>query len=383
MIEDLSDGIYFNLPMETYVALPRLGAHGLGNLLVSPATYWEGSHLNPAPREVSDSVQKTRVVGSAYHCARLELEHFNDRYAREPDKAEMPEGSLFTGADMGAELEARGCKKTGSVAEQAARLAAAGFPREQLWQMVASDFVEALGDRIPLSARVWDEIVTDGERLRQSPEVARLIDGGEAEVSILWTDERGVKCKCRPDKLHADWWVDLKTFANVGGKNLEQAISDAIRFNRYHVAASHYRDGIEAVRVGGLQIVGDATDEQRAMIAAIAIRPEELECWYVFQEKGGIPNILAKLMRFREVSVSVQAQHAGASEEAIARVEKATAQPSLWWERARREIRKAKRLFRTYSEVYAPGDPWLPFNPLGEITDLSFSAYFLDEEIGE
>jgi hypothetical protein len=257
--ELLPDGVYFNLPMEDYVAQPRLGAHAIGNLLVSAATFWNSSWLNPAPRKVSDAVQVTRIVGSAYHCARLELEHFESRYARELAKDDMPEGTLFTGNDMGAELVGRGEKKTGSVAEQAARLVEAGFPAEQIWHLAQDAWREQLGDRQPLSATVWEEILEDGKRLRQSPEVAALIDGGFAEVSILWTDERGIPCKCRPDKLRWDQWLDLKTFSNPQGKHLEQALSDAFKFNRYHVGSAHYRDGIEMLRGGNLQIIGDAT----------------------------------------------------------------------------------------------------------------------------
>jgi HSP90 family molecular chaperone len=120
------------------------------------------------------------------------------------------------------------------------------------------------------------------------------------------------------------------------------------------------------------------------MIARIQIAPEELACWYVFQERGGVPNILAKQCRFFEVPITTEINHAITDDEATKRrVEKATETRSLWWERALKEIRKAKRLFLTYSEIYEPGQPWLPFAPLGEISDLSFSAFWLDEEVGE
>ena len=45
------------------------------------------------------------------------------------------------------------------------------------------------------------------------------------------------------------------------------------------------------------------------------------------------------------------------------------------------EIAAAKRDFLAYSEIYERGEPWLPFNPSGEITDADFSQYFLEEAI--
>lgn len=389
---NICDGVYFGLPAEVYHEVPRLSASGLQKILVSPATFWKGSWLDPDRPEPDEDATKAQILGKAYHTARLEPELFEGAYVRELDKSEFPKGTLFTGTEMGAELERLGLKKSGSVDEQADRIAEAyaaipvdageELPRDAkpIYRLALREWEEARGGRISIPAKFYDDIVRDMERIRSSPKVAALLSEGAAEVSVFWTDDRGNKLKARLDYLTAEWWTDLKTFANPMGKPLPQLISDAIKYNRYHVQAAQYRDAVEAVRAGLPVIEGE--DWQRELIEAVQLT-EEMACWYVFVEKDDVPNILARQMRFHEVPLSTTINDAGASEEGIARMHALTRQPSLWFLRAQREIRKAKRLFRAYAEVYQPGEPWLPFEPLGDITDMDFSAYFLDEEIGE
>ena len=413
----MQDGIYFDMPEEVYHALPRLSVSGMQKLLVSPATFWASSWLNPKkagtfaaslaasasilavavldalkamhpampepePDEAEEST-KAQLLGKAYHTARLEPELLEVRFVRQPDKRDMPKGSLFTGTEMGKALEELGEKKSGSVLEQAERLAAAGFDRAKLWHIVMADWEGTRNGRTPIPAEYWEDIQSDMELIRSTPGVAALLVNGQAEVSILWTDGNGIPMKCRLDYLREDGWTDFKTFANANGKHLEQCIADAFIYNRYHVQAAGYREAVEMVRTGKLSIQGDASDEQRELIDAIYLHDAPMECHYVFQEKGGIPNLIAKRMRFLEVPLNTQINSAGASDEARARVEAATATPSLWFVRANREIRKAKRLFHAYSEIYQPGEPWRPFNPVGEFTDMDFRTYWLDEEIAD
>lgn len=413
----LADGIYFDMAEEVYHALPRLSVSGMQKLLVSPATFWAGSWLNPKkagtfaaslaasasvlaaavldvlkamhptmpepdPEEAEEST-KAQLLGKAYHTARLEPELLEVRFVRQPAKSDMPKGSLFTGTEMGKALEELGEKKSGSVAEQAERLAAAGFDRAKLWHIVMAEWEETRAGRTPIPAEYWEDIQSDMELIRSTPDVAKLLMDGQAEVSILWTDANGIPMKCRLDYLRANGWADFKTFANANGKHLEQCIADAFIYNRYHVQAAGYREAVEMVRTGKLSIQGDASDEQRELIDAIYLHDAPMECHYVFQEKGGIPNLLAKRLRFLEIPLNTQINSAGASDEARARVEAATATPSQWLVRAGREIRKAKRLFRAYSEIYQPGEPWRPFNPVGELTDMDFRTFWLDEEISE
>src|SRR5690606_36950277 len=117
-----------------------------------------------------------------------------------------PDGTLFTGTEMGKVLEEMGLKKSGSVLEQAERLADAGFPASQLWALVKQEWDRARGARTPIPAKHYDQMLTDSRRISEHPDIGPLLRGGEAEVSVFWTDEHGVKMKARIDYLTADWW---------------------------------------------------------------------------------------------------------------------------------------------------------------------------------
>jgi len=386
----MRDGIFFRLPEDQYLAEERLSKSGIKKLRISPADYWEDSHLNPA-RKVRDTA--ALIAGSAYHCARLEPERFTRTYVRELSKAEMPEGTLFTGTEMGAALAEMGEKKTGSVAEQAARLAEAGFDPAKVWHCALAEWAAAIKPgQIAISAELYDEIVADMHRVRSVPAVDALLSNGAAEVSVFWTcPETGIPMKARFDYLKADRWVEVKTFANPNGKNLNQCIIDAVRFNRYYIDAAGYMEAAEAVRSGALEIEGDATDAERALVAAIQARPIPLECNFVFQQKSGVPNILDRAWRFFEATASETAirelERDGASEDHLRRarhfqdVSKTPRQRTVIYTKGRMEIAAAKRDFLAYSSIYERGEPWLPYQPSGEISDSDFSPYWLEETI--
>lgn len=377
----IEDGVYFGLPAEVYHAVPRLSASGLQRLCVSPATFWRGSWMDPDRPELDEEETKAQQLGKAYHVARLEPERFHASYVREIDKADFPaKGLLTSDAAVKAELKNLGQTQTignESIAERAERLVDAGYEGTIL-PLEKARWEDTVNGRVSLPAKYFDQIVTDMQRIRANDEIADLLSGGEAEVSIFWTDRHGLKMKARVDYLTPGWWDDFKTFDNSRGKELEQALADAVRYNRYHVQAVTYRDAVEAIRLGGLQVRGNATDAQRALVAAIQIRPDELACWYVFQEKGGVPNLLAMDFPFYTVPLNTKLGHAGASEEAIARVEAAARIKSGVHIRAIQDIDKAKRDFVLYAEVYEPGQPWSPIEAVRRFSDDHFSRYWLE-----
>jgi hypothetical protein len=390
------DGIYFNLPEEAYLAEDRLSKSGIKRMRVSPADYWVESSLNPNPPELTPEQERARfmarVIGRAYHCARLEPERYAATYVRELSKADLPEGTLFTGSDMKAWLAENGLKQTGTVAEQAARIAEAD-PSVSLWHIAEEAFRSSVKPgQVVIPAKAFEEIAVDMERIRAVPAVRELLSGGAAEVSVFWTClETGIRMKARFDYLKADRWVEFKTFANSSRKALFQALTDAIRFERYHIDAAAYMEAAEAIRTGGLEVVGDPSLADAKLIMAIRQRPEPLGCNFVFQQKGGVPNILERSFRFFEPTPSEEAirelERNGASEEHLERAKRfrevagGKRHATAIHTKGRMEIKAAKRDWLAYSEIYERGEPWLPFNPSGEITDEDFSSYFLEETI--
>lgn len=379
----IKDGIYFGLPMDVYREVNRLSSSAIQKILISPATFWRDSWLNPNPPVLTPEQKRNRerakLLGSAYHCARLEPDEFEVRYVRGLAQEDMPEGTLFTGTQMSAALKEKGLPVSGSVGEQAARLKANGFPVEKLWHLQLIEWEAGRGEREAIPATNWDEILVDMQRLRDIPEVAEKLSGGEAEVSIFWTcPETGLKMKVRLDYLAPQHWSDFKSYANSQGKHVDQAICDAFAYNRYFVQWGLYHEAVEMVRSGVLDVIS-GTPEQRMLIAQIETEPDELASWYIFQEKDGVPNVFAYEVELFDVPVSAKVHHPITDDPARhAAVERGQRTKTALHVKARVHIRRAKEMFAHYSDAFLPGEPWRPINPIGRINDASFSPYWLE-----
>jgi hypothetical protein len=415
----MNDGVYFNMPEDVYHAIPRQSSSHIQNLLVSPGTFYAKSWLNLRkanqlaaaatfeverqpwardlaeqaiselrawqpelewsdidPKEVSTAAQQ---LGKAYHCAKLEPDLLSQRFARKPSRSDFPDCKVWTGTDIERQFVAleQPKKKAGeTVEDQARRLEESGY-EGTIFPLEIARFNEWLGSRLPIDAEFWDQMTEDVAQLLES-DLSDLLHGGAAEVVVLFTF-RGIRMKVKIDYLRPDAWTDLKTFDNTRGKNVLQAIVDAFQWNRGWVQAAVYREAVESIRTQGLQIVGSASDEQRKLIAQIQMRPEELECWFVYQEKNGIPNVFARKCKFFDVPLSVTMQHAGASAEAIATVDAANRTPQLWFQRAQQAVATALQDFADYSQIYDRGQAWRPIRSRGEFSDDDFSNYFLEQ----
>lgn len=383
--EAIVDGVYFGLSDEVYHSVARLSGSGLQNLAVSPATFWARSWLNPekAEAELDEDSTVAQTLGKAYHCARLEPDDFHARFVRKPEKADFPAKSLLTSdAAIKAALKDLGEPQTSgsteTIPERGRRLLDAGY-RGTVLAVVLDDYEAERAGRTPIPGVLFDQIIVDMDRIRDSGEIAAILSGGFAEVSIFWTDKHGLKMKARLDYLKVDEWVDLKTFVNAQGKALGQAIADFVRYNRVYVQAATYRDATEAVRIGGLDVVGPATEAQKSLVYDLRTRAKPLKCWYVFTEKGGVPNLLAREFRFHAVSAYKETEIKALVETGRQdTVREALGGVTGLYSRAIWEIDKAKRDFVLYSQVYDPGKPWFPIDAVGHFDDLDFNSYWLE-----
>lgn len=376
-VEAIVDGVYFDLPDEIYHAVPRLSASGLQKLCVSPATFWRGSWLDPDRPPLDEEQTEAQLLGKAYHKARLEPDLFESTYVRKLDKTEFPD-ALFTADQMKAVCEDIGLTKSGTKDVLADRLVDHGYDERPIWTVMERAWEEARNGRIALDAKHFDQMMRDMENVRENGEVAELLVGGFAEVSIFYTDQHGIKMKSRVDYLALTHWADFKTFENSRAKELDQCLADAMRYNRYYVQAVAYRDAIEAVRVGGLDIIGDATDAQREFIAKLRLNPNELDCHYIFQEKKGVPNLLAYEFPFYMVPYSTILNEIGAPEDRVARMRELTRNRTRLFMKGAHEIVEAKKQFVLYSQVYPAGTPWFPLKSRRQFTDEMFHPYWLE-----
>lgn len=386
MTDQMKDGVYFNLNEDEYHSLKRLSASGINNMLVSPATFWHNSWLNP---DRKDDDTPARILGRAYHTARLEPHRFYDLFCSELDKDDYAD-ALLTDTDIKAalkDMEQPQTKAGETVVDRAHRLRSLGYDG-QIWHLELEEWGKQIGNRTPIAAKYWREIEADMQRFRSSPEVANLLSDGAAEVSILWTcPDTGIAMKSRIDYLKSNMVVDLKTFQNSSRKFLDDAIADAFRYNRYYIQAALYWSAVELIRSGDLVAI-DAREDQATLFDAVASSQSPLESWYVFQEKGGIPNLLAykiQLLNPYPSIIQLAAACSGpkiADEDVFESVRDSRINKSSILLKAEAEISHAKHEFLTYSEVYGNGEPWQPTRPLRQIDDEMYSRFWFEQGVG-
>lgn len=379
----MEDGIYFGLDQDTYHRLERFSASGASNMMVSPATYWADSWMNPDrfedPEEGETDADATaaQIAGKAYHMARLEPELFRQVYYRGLKIKEYPK-ALTNHAQIKEELAKLGEKAgTDKVLDAAKRLRAAGYPGP-IKHLLEEEIREGKEDwQIELPWKLFDQIVADMAALEGNDQIRPLLHEGESEVSVLWTDDKGVKWKARFDRLQINKVIDLKTFDNSRGKELEAAIYDSVQYNRYYLQAYIYWTAAELIRAGKLSIKKLQREEQRELIKAIKTSPDPFEYWWVFQEKGGVPNVLARRLVMTE---QPHPSHlAGAPDEASRKVlAKKLQSPSMIWKKAELEVRAMRDLLLRCLEIWGTGR-WGSLHPVDDITDEGFNPRWLEE----
>ncbi|MBI1188274.1 MAG: hypothetical protein GC206_13250 [Alphaproteobacteria bacterium] len=251
--ELIADGIYVGLSMDDYVRDPALSGSAFRTLLTEPAELTWKSEANPLYIRPERAKDRTRLRGSAAHCAILEgLAAYEARYTVKP------EGGLSSLSDLKGWLSAK--RAAWIEASFDGKLTA----REK-------DAIKQTGERADLIARIHaiDASVeifdpeTDGREVlhpaddqyvrlleryvRLDPQFAPLVSG-LAEVSIFWTETvngRPVRFKARPDAMIGGAMnaaiTDVKTFgrAPTRGTSLREHCVRLAGFNGFDLQAVH------------------------------------------------------------------------------------------------------------------------------------------------
>ena len=262
---------------------------------------------------------------------------------------------------------------------QAQRLAAAGY-EGTIWHIEQAKWEATLGERIALNAEIFEQIELDMTRMRQFEEIDQALSNGYAEVVILYDcPDTGMPMKSRLDWLRADGWVEFKSFANPNGKELGHCLIDAIKYSRYYVDVILYHEAVEAIRMQGLEPQGEAEDGQREMIAQIQLSPDPLPHKDRFSAKGQCAEYRLRELQLFELSIASRMAALGSpSDEHAAHGDRETRRPTMLMQKGQAQIRNSKRNFLRYNEIYEAGDPWLPWDPHEQLTDLEFSQFWLD-----
>lgn len=227
---------------EEYSALTGLNYSSMRDLAVSPLRFWY-LHVNPdRPKEEPTAEMD---FGSALHCAVLEPDSFNNRYAREISPADY-EGVLVTMEDLKSWLVERGVPPKGTRKSQVAAQVNSAWGGEgeppMIWdELVAAHQQKTIG-KVTFKSDDWTRLQNAAHALIEEPELQAIIyQTGKVEALYSAKDpDTGVILKGRLDFATKRHTVDLKTFSQKRGKSIDRTVGDAIYYEGYAKQAWFY-----------------------------------------------------------------------------------------------------------------------------------------------
>lgn len=292
------DGVYLNMRFESYLADWALGSKALVSLLQEPAEWWWDSPFNTIDPQPKSDKSHFRL-GTAVHLCFLEgMDLFKKIYGVTPTAADYPD-ALDTIPQLREACRARGLGVSGNKPDLIDRLVLAGAPVEIL-EVKLREW-SRLG-KIPLSNAEWSKVMLLYRQAMQNPnelatvggDSVRLSDafrGGLSEVTVIWTDENGIRQRCRFDKLHPNSTIDVKTFGQWTKTNFRKALLDEAVRRGYLLQVAHYEEGRRQLRrlVKEGKVFGGNEAELKELAA---IAKSEAWAWiWVFMKTAGAPLI--------------------------------------------------------------------------------------------
>ena len=193
-------GIYHEISNANYHASAGISRSGMMEFKRAPIFYWH-KYLNPDYKHEAPSA--AMEFGTAVHAFILEPEKFAEEYF-------VMEKNPFHGAT-----------KAGKI-----------FKAEQL---------ELVGNKTIITQANFDILLDMAASIKENPQTDGLITGALYEQSIYWTDkDTGLLCKARPDILHSNFIVDLKTADDASEYKFQRSV---YHFG-YHVQMAMLREGV-------------------------------------------------------------------------------------------------------------------------------------------
>ncbi|RIQ77792.1 exonuclease VIII, partial [Bordetella avium] len=187
---------------------------------VSPANFYD---LTMNPARPPEPQRKGQLEGQLAHCAILEPEEFDSRYAVLPaDAPDRPTEAMVNAKNP----------------------SESSIARQKWW----AEWNQKSQGRIIITNDQRETAMRQAEAVRCLPDVAEALAAGVAESSAYWIDqETGVLCRCRPDWCHPAGesgviLLDVKTFSDASPHEFSRQIAR----KRYHVQDAFYTDGYAA-----------------------------------------------------------------------------------------------------------------------------------------
>jgi exodeoxyribonuclease VIII len=199
----IEPGMYPHLSNEDYHSDSAISRSGIMTYLDSPYKYW--AHYINTNREKKE-VTQSMILGSAFHTFVLEPDKFYRQYVIEPEKVLLKNVGREAYEDYKLKLE-----------------------------------IMKTDRRILISNSEWDLLCIMHQALEKHSEAWDLIQGAQYEQSYFWQDkESGLMVKCRPDILHNNIIVDLKTIASASSRYYQRRMYES----GYHIQGAMIREGI-------------------------------------------------------------------------------------------------------------------------------------------
>lgn len=207
----IKPGVYPNLSSEDYHSDKNsLSRSSLLDFKKNPRKYW-AKHLDP-----NKPIEKTKPsweFGTAFHTLILEPHLFFLNYAMEPDKVPL-------------------LKEVGREEYDMAK------QRQEIWN------IENKG-KIILSQKDFHTLNEMAMSLSSHSKARELITNAIYECSYFWEDEHsGLMLKSRPDILHQNIYVDLKTIDDASPQNYQR---EMVKYG-YHIQAALVDDAIQVLK---------------------------------------------------------------------------------------------------------------------------------------
>jgi hypothetical protein len=191
----MENGIYKNLPADSYFAEDRINCSGLKLIARTPAHFkYYKEHLNEKPPTPS------MILGTAVHCAVLEPDTFKDRYAIAPQ-----------------------CDKRTKEGKA-------------IWVNLEAE------KKIILSASDYEAVEGMAQSVLTHETASKLLEKGDPEVTI-YTDIEGIPAKARLDWYRNGIILDLKTTQAADPDSFSKSCANY----GYAMQASFYMDCCQAI----------------------------------------------------------------------------------------------------------------------------------------
>lgn len=192
-------GVIHGMDIDVYHQAPGISKTGLDRIARSPAHFYA---LTLDPNRPPEKERAGQLEGQLAHCAILEPDEFDKRYAVGPEVTRATKA----------------------------------------WKEFEASLPAGV---IGIKAEQREVALRQAESVRKLPDIAEALAQGVAESSAFWHDpETGVLCRCRPDwqqdvgDKHA-LLLDVKTYSDSSPAEFARQCAR----KRYEVQAAYYSDG--------------------------------------------------------------------------------------------------------------------------------------------